>query len=238
MFQPCYSSNNLPLPLKSHRDSMRFPRTVAHRGGGLSKGATVMDETWLPVIGFEGFYEVSSAGRIRSAAARTSNTFDGKIIKQNLKPSGYWNICLHKNRTQHTLRVHRVVAEAFLDNTDGLSQVNHKDGDKSNNAVLNLEWCSAGDNMRHAISLGLKPVLHGEAHGNAKLTDEKVRSIIADHRSGEKQISIARKYSVTRATVCLVVNRKIWRHVEIIPHSEREVLELAGLPWTERKDRK
>lgn len=106
-----------------------------------------MEEIWLPVQGYEGLYEVSDHGRVRS----------GKVI---LKPhhmnNGYDNVSLFKNGKYKFFGIHRLVALAFVPNESRLPQVNHKDGNKRNNFASNLEWCSASRNIQHAYDEGLK----------------------------------------------------------------------------------
>lgn len=115
------------------------------------------NEKWRPVVGYEGFYEVSDCGNMRSldryAGSRVGN---GKFINgQNLnKPidnkSGYRYVSLNKKGKGRSTRIHRIVALAFIPNPDKLPQVNHIDGDKSNNCVSNLEWCNNRENITHA----------------------------------------------------------------------------------------
>lgn len=95
---------------------------------------------WREIIGYEGIYEVSNKGEVRSLW----NRYSGKspILKQHTSHKGYKLVCLCAKGNQKTFLVHRLVAEAFLPNPDSLPCVNHKDEDKTNNNVDNLEWCS------------------------------------------------------------------------------------------------
>jgi hypothetical protein len=131
----------------------------------------VAKEEWKPIKGYEGFYEVSDQGRIKSVA-RTLIMKNGvrrpikeKIINGSAQASGYLNVTLSKNGTCEKLRIHRIVAEAFVPNPDHMPEVNHKDENKQNNAAANLEWCDRKYNniygtakLRSAITQG-KPVL-------------------------------------------------------------------------------
>jgi DNA-binding XRE family transcriptional regulator len=98
-------------------------------------------EDWKPVIGYEGIYEVSSLGRVRKVAT-------GLILHQSNR-GGYRQVGLRKDGTWKTESVHRLVAKAFLPNPDMLPQINHRDEDKANNCVENLEWCDCSYNMRY-----------------------------------------------------------------------------------------
>lgn len=103
-----------------------------------------MSETWKKIDGFDG-YSVSDSGLVM-------NTRTGKILKPKSAGKGYQNVCLPGGRYHY---IHRLVAQAFITNKDGLPQVNHIDGDKKNNAATNLEWCSASQNLKHAYDTGL-----------------------------------------------------------------------------------
>lgn len=104
-----------------------------------------MDEIWRPVKGYEGLYEVSNMGRVKSL-----HTSQGIILKQCTRSGGYAGINLHKGGTCNYKLVHRLVATAFIRNPNNYECVNHKDGDKKNNTVDNLEWCTRSYNAKHA----------------------------------------------------------------------------------------
>lgn len=104
-------------------------------------------EEWKPLSGYEWHYEISSYGRVR-------NTATGQIRKLFVHPSGYCLVDLYIGNKKKNFRVHRLVAQAFIDNPFGYEQVNHIDGNKQNNHVENLEWIDAGGNTRHALKIG------------------------------------------------------------------------------------
>ena len=112
-----------------------------------------MNETWKPISGYEGLYEVSNLGNVRSLKRANTN---GRVLKQGWRPNGYLIVSLSKNNRQKTKLTHRLVAEAFIPNPNRLSEVNHKDGNKENNCVDNLEWVTRMDNVKHSIETGLK----------------------------------------------------------------------------------
>ena len=103
-----------------------------------------MQEIWKDISGFEGVYEISSYGRVRSIKS-------GKILSTSKCGGcrGYLSVCLSKNGKRYGKLVHRLVAEAFIPVVEGLSEVNHKDEDKTNNRVENLEWCDHKYNMNY-----------------------------------------------------------------------------------------
>lgn len=98
---------------------------------------------WKPVTGYEGLYEVSDAGQIRSLFRYK------KVLKPNVTRTGYHTVELFKNGASKRLLIHRLVAQAFIPNPNELPQVNHKDEIRSNNCVSNLEWCTAKYNMHY-----------------------------------------------------------------------------------------
>lgn len=106
-----------------------------------------MDEIWKDVVGYEGLYQVSNLGRVKSLNYRR------KGIEHVLKPAGvgagYLGVSLSKNRKAKQIRVHRLVAIAFLDNPERFPEINHKDEDKKNNCADNLEWCNRKYNMNY-----------------------------------------------------------------------------------------
>lgn len=104
---------------------------------------------WRPIKGYEGLYEVSNCGEIRSLHSN-------KVKKQNVCKNGYRYVDLYKNGCGKTLLVHRLVAQAFIDNPFNKRTVNHIDGNKHNNCVSNLEWATYSENAKHAYRLGLK----------------------------------------------------------------------------------
>ena len=104
-------------------------------------------EYWKSVVGFEGLYEVSSLGRVKSLG---NNKFKKeKILKNRQSYQGYLVVNLYKNKKTYCKTIHRLVAEAFLPHPDNLPQVNHKDENKMNNCVENLEWCNAKYNTNY-----------------------------------------------------------------------------------------
>lgn len=119
-------------------------------------------EEWRDVVGYEGKYQVSNLGNVRSVDRTFTNacgvnvTRKGVMLKPMLNQGGYMKVTMHKDGKVNTEVIHRCVAEAFIPNENNLPQVNHKDGNKRNNNVSNLEWCTALENMHHAINQGLR----------------------------------------------------------------------------------
>ena len=118
---------------------------------------------WKAVKEYEGLYEVSDSGEVRSCDRYIktdirnvkSRLIKGKVLTQNTKRNGYKTVDLCKNGKVTTTLVHRMVAEAFLPNPDRLHFVNHKDSNRANNTTSNLEWVTSSDNRKHGIQHGL-----------------------------------------------------------------------------------
>jgi hypothetical protein len=116
-----------------------------------------MTEIWKDIIGYEGLYQVSNLGRVKSLSRydRLGRYHTGKILSDCDNGTGYRIVGLKVDGKQKTFTIHRLVATAFIENLHNYDYVNHKDGDKTNNRVDNLEWCTASENMLHAVKLGL-----------------------------------------------------------------------------------
>lgn len=110
-------------------------------------------EVWKAIDGYEGLYEVSNFGRVRSLPRRTTS---GRILKLEIK-KGYQYAHLRNLEKSAHLRVHRLVANAFIPNPDNKPQINHINGNKTDNSASNLEWCTCSENQRHKFEvLGYK----------------------------------------------------------------------------------
>lgn len=135
-----------------------------------------MKEIWKDIKDYEGLYQVSNLGRVRSLDRVINYNIEngkkvkrkGKILKQRSNWNNYLYIHFSKNSKIKLFIVHRLVAEAFIPNPNNLPQVNHIDGNKFNNRVDNLEWCTAKENIIHSWKMGLSK---GYIHPKGKLTD-------------------------------------------------------------------
>lgn len=119
-------------------------------------------EKWKDVKGYEGIYEVSNHGRVKTKKGKTTHSvlhgkrvWEERILKQKTDKRGYKRVALWKEKKTKTLLVHRLVADAFIENPNDEPLVNHKDGNPSNNKRENLEWCDSKHNVNHAFDNGL-----------------------------------------------------------------------------------
>lgn len=166
-----------------------------------------MEENWK-IIEECSYYLISNMGNIK----KLKNL-------NNMKPydrEGYDRIDLYDSRNKKYLKrsVHRLVAEAFIPNPLNKPQVNHIDGDKKNNRVENLEWCTQSENMKHAFKTGLSVSLKGEDAFNSKMTDDKVLLLREMYGSGEFLLrELAEEFNIGIASVWNIVNRNTWKHI-------------------------
>lgn len=159
------------------------------------------------VCGYEGLYEVDEHGNVYS-------TRNKRKLKPILMESGYEyvHLCNGKNNTI-LKRVHRIVAEAFIPNPMNYEQVNHKDGNKNNNFVENLEWCDGFYNMQHAVNNNLLKN-KGADNPSAKLNWETVGKIRKEYVRGSKKYgttALAKKYKVSNVMVGKIVKYENWK---------------------------
>ena len=117
----------------------------------------IKEETFVNIKGYDGRYKIGNKGTVIGLSRSKDNRYNNKqwILKQYQNKNGYMYVTLQKNKKRKTIKVHRLVAENFLENPDNLPQINHIDGNKKNNNVNNLEFCTAKHNMQEAYRLGL-----------------------------------------------------------------------------------
>jgi hypothetical protein len=180
-------------------------------------------EEWKPVPSLEEHYAISSEGNLRQLSDWPQRPA-GRIIPKYISSDGY---CLAGIRMpdgqKRIVRLHRLVALAFLGPVPAGTEVNHKDGNKANNKVENLEYVTRSENLRHAYRLGLNRRPSGAANPAAKLTDEQVQDIITSTESGA---TLVKRYGVVKSVISAIRLRKTWRNLGDL--SERRALPPAG----------
>ena len=166
------------------------------------------NERWVP--GYEGRYSVTDEGVVRSYC-RILPIY----IKQRLNISGYPSVSLRKYGVEGGFKmipVHRLVASAFLKLSPGL-QVNHKDGNKTNNNLENLEVVTASENQLHAYRLGLKKAYSGEKCPLSKYKKEEILTIRRLSEGGMRQREIRNHTKMSKANISKIINRDLWRDI-------------------------
>jgi hypothetical protein len=162
-------------------------------------------EVWRNIEGYEGLYQVSNIGRVKSLKGEIE-----KMISISIKETGYHRVTLIKDSVCKRKYVHVLVAEAFIGKSD--LEVNHINGIKSDNRVENLEWVTKSDNIKHAYKIGLKKKYNGSLNGNSFLTKEQVIEIKYE-TSHLSQRQISQIYKIAQTTVSAIKRGVIWPHI-------------------------
>lgn len=146
-----------------------------------------MEEIWKDIPEFEGLYQISNLGRVRSLDKydRLGRFHKGKILAIKDNGVGYLTLPLNRDGKQKMALVHRLVASVFVPNPNGYSQVNHIDGNKKNNHADNLEWCTQSQNLKHAVDTGLH-----KAFGQKKVQCVETGQIFNSTVEAEKWVGI------------------------------------------------
>lgn len=158
-------------------------------------------EQWLPVVGFEGYYDVSSHGRVRSLPRRKCR---GRILKPQPLPAGYLQVNLSVSNVRYTRSVHTLVMRAFEGPCPPGEEVRHLDGNPANNRRSNLAYGTHDENAQDMIRHGRTRA--GTRHYRSILTDADVDTIRAAHHNGSRVTDLARQYHASKAAISRIVN--------------------------------
>lgn len=172
-------------------------------------------ETWRPVVGWEGVYDVSSLGRVRRV--KSYNNRRCGVINPQPNHFGYPQSSLADGSRRRTVRIHCLVAAAFLGPKPSGMEINHKNGIKTDNRTRNLEYVTHSENGLHAFRVLLRPPVSnkGQAAGRAKLTDDQVRQIRSRYAAGGvTQQVLADQFGVNQTMIGFIVRRANWTHLD------------------------
>jgi len=182
-----------------------------------------MIEEWKPIEGYNGYYEVSNTGFIRSVdriqVMKNGHTRKKTSVMRKTGLNyvgGYKHTSLSRDGVHINVYIHRIVAQHFVSNPDNKPEVNHKDGNKLNNHYTNLEWVTPRENQIHAHLNGLKPnTRFGETAGQSKLKEKDVLEIIdllANTQISQKEI--ARRYNIHYTAIVNINGGHHWKHIK------------------------
>jgi hypothetical protein len=179
-----------------------------------------MQENWLPIIGYEGLYEISNTGNVKALPKQyvsgkyynvikvTSEVF----LKFHINKAGYVQVTLCKNGKTKLFRVHRLVGMHFIPNPESKPQVNHKYGIKTDNRASELEWSTSKENNIHAHNTGLNG--GGERIGTAKLSNNTVAKIkMLWGTKLYKKSLLATMFNISQSAVGRVINGQTWKQI-------------------------
>lgn len=182
-----------------------------------------MKEVWFDIPELGGAYQITRGGKIRRLG-RVVHRKNGapmmvreKELTPYMLPIGYSAVSISMDGKKMTLYMHRLLAGLFIKKPFGKNEINHIDGNKGNNSLENLEWCTHQENMEHAAKTGLSgpsPIGPGERCPAAKLNDVKVKDIKERLVTGEKQKYISNIYGVSQGTIGSISTGKTWGHVK------------------------
>lgn len=174
------------------------------------ESTTESEERWLPIPGYEGHYEVSDLGRVRSLwFGRT------KLIKPYLSTTGYYTVFLSNDDGSKRYKLHRLVLLAFVGPPFlGDYHACHNDNNKTNNSLSNLRWDTRKGNFADKKKHGTENDYKGFKHPQVKMTENKIREIRAEILKGKSTRCIAKELGVGRTTVQMIGNGKRWSEVK------------------------
>lgn len=171
------------------------------------------EEIWKDIHGYEGLYQISNLGRVKSLSRQVRGTIkritSDRIMVANMGSTGYREVSLSRNGKRAVKKIHRLFAIAFIANPENKPCINHKDGNKLNNDIENLEWCTYSENVRHALKTGLIKPLGRESHPRCKITEADVASIRSNNCKLKRK-ELALKYKISIGAIDNILGNRTW----------------------------
>ncbi len=175
-------------------------------------------EIWKDIKGYEGLYQSSNLGRIKSLTSYVNHhrgdkrINNGQIIKQYIGNTGYYRVRLSKKNIVKNHSVHKLVAMAYIPNPQNKPCINHKNLNKQINIPENLEWCTYSENMKHAYKMGALSK-KGEKHHLTILKDSDILKIRELYKNNT-QTKIAELFNMDQSTISSIIHKKTWKHIQ------------------------
>lgn len=185
-----------------------------------------LEEEWVDITDYEGCYQISTKGQIKSCNRYVGHNYGGlrliksRILTQSINSSGYKKVRLSKDGIGANFYVHRLIAEHFIDNPQNKPEVNHKDGNKLNNNISNLEWVTEQENTQHAHDNGLAEISGYNkfkvSQKARKLTDEQVKEIREKYQNGISIKELTQEYNIKHnSIICNIVHNKLYNEIKL-----------------------
>lgn len=178
-------------------------------------------EQWRDVKGLKGFYQISDRAAVKSLPRKivTSHGVIRRVFGCILRPyksrNGYLTVKIGTSqRDKKHYFIHKMIAKAFIPNPNNKKHINHIDGNKLNNKISNLEWCTLKENIQHAFRTGLTVSAKGEAAGRAKLSNKQVLEILNSNLTSRQ---LGKIYSVSKTSVWAIKTGLSWNHITKLP---------------------
>lgn len=165
------------------------------------------EEIWRDVVGYEGMYLISNHGRVQSL--KRKGRLESRILRGDPDASGYLQLYLYRKQQRERVKIHKLVARAFIGERPERHVINHINGIKTDNRPENLEYCTSKENIQHAWKIGLmKSGLRGH-----KLTTEQIIEIRKLYKNGVSAKKLGEIFKVSRGMISSITQKKLWKHI-------------------------
>lgn len=182
----------------------------------MNKIENLEGEIWKPVHGYEGRYDVSNMGRVKSLGRKGSGCrkYDF-VLSPGMGTSGYLMVNLSMDGVSKSTMIHRLVANHFVENTELKPEVDHVNTIKTDNRASNLEWVTSSENTIRGLNKGIMNTAKGSMKKRSKFTEEQVHEIKKRLINGEQGAVIAKEFGVNKVSIYAIKSGKTWKHVSV-----------------------